>query len=436
LSFLRPDAGVTGRRLTPLAGFALLTAGALALLSSHRPDAFTHPQFWAEEGSVIFQDAYNDPRLVTLFAPVVGYLVVLPRLVAGIAAWMPLPVVPLLFTLVASVLQILPVLFVASDRMAHAGPRWLRILLGVIYLASPNFEVHANLTNAQWHLAVLAGLVLVASPPRSRAARVFDIAVLLLCGLTGPFAFLMLPIAVARVLIERDRGWWLGVLAVVTATLAVQLPVLLESGRLGVGRNAARWSGPGMVPLGAAPLKLLYLLPARVFIPALTGTEGNVHFNLYAGGRIVLAAVSCSLGVALVVVAAVAAPTWLRLFAAYCLLALAASLASPIGSTDLPQWDWLMSAPGGERYFLLPVVGFLALVAWAVSRIPWTAARWAIGGALLAGYSTGAIASWHFPVRTHHDLAASERALAEADPGSTVVVPINPDGWAMRLVKR
>ena len=433
---MRPSTpGVTADRPGSAARLAGLSIGAFALLASHRPATFLQPRLWAEEGTRFFQDAYNRPGLVSVFTPVVGYLVVLPRLVAWLGVQLPLRLAPALFTFVAGAIQVLPALFLVSGRMAHAGPRWLRLLLGAIYLASPNWEVHANLTNAQWHLAVLAGLVLVALPPRSHSGRLFDAATLLACGFTGPFALLMAPVAFARCLFDRDGSWSRWLLAVVVAGACVQLPVLLESGRLGVGAHAEGWGGPGRAPLGAAPAKLIYMLSSRVFIPAFTGTEGNVYFNLHQANRFVLAVFVCSGGVAVVVAAMLSAPTWLRLFAAYCFLVLGASLASPIGSLQLSQWDWLISAPGGERYFLLPVVGFSALVIWAVTEIPWTIARWAAGGVLLAGYLAGAFVSWRFPVPPHHELAAYERALADAPSGATITVPINPDGWAMHLVK-
>jgi hypothetical protein len=414
----------------------MLTAATVALLVSRRPDAFRHPQFWAEDGSTYFRQAYNDPRLAVVFEPVAGYLAVLPRFTAWVGARMPLSTVPLFFTVVAGTLEMLPVLFLASRRMAHVAPRWLRLAMGLLYLASPNWEVHANLANAQWHLALLAGLVLVAVPPRNRAGQYFDTAVLLLCGLTGPFAFVMLPIAVARFIIDRDRES-LRILVVVAATFIVQLPVLLHSGRLGVVAHPERWSGPGKsVPLGAAPAKLIYMLTDRVFIPALTGTEGNAHFNLYLDHRIVLAALCCIAGVTLVIVAMCTAAVSVRLFAAYCALALAAALASPIGSTTVSQWDFLLVEPFGGRYFLLPVGGFIGLVTWGVSRIPLAAARWATGGLLLSAFLAGSMASWSYRPRTNYNLVDYERTLAHAPPGSSVVVPINPDGWEMTLTKR
>jgi hypothetical protein len=78
----------------------------------------------------------------------------------------------------------------------------------------------------------------------------------------------------------------------------------------------------------------------------------------------------------------------------------------------------------------------MAVVFWAVTRVRWAAVRWVAAGLLLTGFLTGAVLSWRYTARTHYDLASYERALAQAPPGATVVVPINPPGSEMALVKR
>jgi hypothetical protein len=80
------------------------------------------------------------------------------------------------------------------------------------------------------------------------------------------------------------------------------------------------------------------MLPDRVFVPALTGTEGNVYFNLYLHQQVGLAVLCLARGVALVTACMLNASVYLRLFVAYCAVSLAASLASPIGSAKLSQW--------------------------------------------------------------------------------------------------
>src|SRR5215813_4397031 len=99
------------RLATQVVGWLAVAAAAIGLLASRRPDAVTSPQLWAEEGSVYFKNAYEEPWLMTVFTPAGGYLVIFPRLIAWAGTLLPLSRVPAFFAAVAALVQILPVLF-------------------------------------------------------------------------------------------------------------------------------------------------------------------------------------------------------------------------------------------------------------------------------------------------------------------------------------
>ena len=84
---------------------------------------------------------------------------------------------------VALAVQVLPAVMVASHRYSSAVPDVrVRLLLATLYLVIPNSsEIFVNLTDAQWHLAVLSVLVVLALPATG-GWRVFDVAVLALSG--------------------------------------------------------------------------------------------------------------------------------------------------------------------------------------------------------------------------------------------------------------
>lgn len=141
---------------------------AFAIVVSRRPDALFNPQFWAEDGKNWYAQAYNLGILPSLFLPHTGYLQTISRLTASLAQFFPLAFAPLIFNLVAIAIQILPVNLVISSRFAALIPTLKsRLLLGFVYLALPNsYEINANITNAQWHLALLACMVVLAAPSR------------------------------------------------------------------------------------------------------------------------------------------------------------------------------------------------------------------------------------------------------------------------------
>ena len=83
--------------------------------------------------------------------------------------------------------------------------------------------------------------------------RAFDVAVLLLAGLTGPFAALLLPACAVRVLVSKARRrWYLSLGLVLLLTLAVQGWVVLHSHRTAAST------------LGAGLKNLLFLASDRV----------------------------------------------------------------------------------------------------------------------------------------------------------------------------
>jgi hypothetical protein len=163
---------------------------------SRQPGALLHPQFYAEDGTVWFAEAYNKGWLHSLWIPYTGYFQTLPRLAAGFALFWPLPLAPLAMNLVGFVIQLLPVPVLLSSRLRTWGNLMFRSTLAAAYLVLPNSrEVNVVVTEAQWHLALVAILLLLARQPRTKFAAVFDAAVFVLCGVTGPFCFFHLIVA-------------------------------------------------------------------------------------------------------------------------------------------------------------------------------------------------------------------------------------------------
>ena len=67
----------SGRKL--LYVHIILFTLAFIVIISRRPDAILNPQFWAEDGSVFYAQAYNKGIINSLFLPYAGYLHAVPR---------------------------------------------------------------------------------------------------------------------------------------------------------------------------------------------------------------------------------------------------------------------------------------------------------------------------------------------------------------------
>src|SRR3954467_1718796 len=228
---------------------------------SRRPDAIFNSQFFAEDVNVWFAEAYNDGWARALAITHTGYFQTLPRLGAALALAVPLQYAPLVMNLVGLLLQVAPAVFLLSVRSEHWAPLRIRVLMALAYLALPNTsELNVSITEAQWHLALLACLVVLSRAPESRAGFAFDLTVLALCGLTGPFCIVLFPVAFLVWWKERTR-WHLA------ATVALGSAAILQSISLLSSAVQTRAS----MPLGASFDLLCRILVSQIFLAPLFG---------------------------------------------------------------------------------------------------------------------------------------------------------------------
>src|SRR5262245_24303691 len=74
----------------------------LTILVMRRPDAVYNPQFWAEDATVFFKQAFETPAASTLVRPLGGYFHLVPRVVALVTVLAVRPEqAPLMFNSVA-----------------------------------------------------------------------------------------------------------------------------------------------------------------------------------------------------------------------------------------------------------------------------------------------------------------------------------------------
>ena len=427
----------------------LWTAGAVVaaapLWLSHLPSLLLHAQLYADDGAW-YSAASLHGALGTLLLPANGYLVLLQRSAAAVALAVPLIAVPALFNVVALLVVLGGVAYLVSPRMGAAIPRpAVRAAAALVILALPNaYDTMGNLTNSQWHLALIAFLVIFATPPRGIAGWAVDIGVLVVAGLTGPYAVLLAPIAAWRFRRERWQRRAGVVLLVVAACAALQGGVALTQ----VG--AERVSGP----LDAGVVPLVTMLGRQLTLGLLSGAHGLTALmgTPLADDPVVLGLLA-AVPLAVCAVVAWRGPDILRGLWAFALLTLVAALASP--SIGPPRWRQLGVPAGiahfhphGIRYFLFALLAFALSLGWmawwgllAGRRRTGTgrdAGRLMVGAAaaalLLIAASQGVPRDWAYPPYLDEHWAAEVRAYELAPPGARVVLPINPAGWTMTLV--
>lgn len=396
---------------------------ACLILILRRPDAVLHAQFYAEDGHVWFADAYNLGWWHALLRAQDGYFQTFPRLAGALALLVPLTLAPLVLNLAALAVQALPVNLLLWSRGSAWGSLRFRFLLAAVYLALPNTrEMILVVTNSQWVLALCTFLVLLAPPPASVAGRLFDILVLLLCGLTGPFCFFLLLIGLFLAWKRSERRLWAlaGVLAATSLVQAWALLILDKSGR-------------SPAELGASPALFVRIIGGHVYFGALLGSNG-LAAGAGTGVFITLLAITVG-GTVLVLTCFVRSGLEMRLFLVLTAMLLVASLISPAAypPPGVSRWKLLEMVPGGIRYWFFPSLAFAwSLLVGIRSRSELFKGASAV---LLCAMCFGIVHDWRIPALKDSHWVEDAKSFEAAQAGTVVVLPENPLGWNIRLVK-
>jgi hypothetical protein len=389
---------------------------ALVAIFSRLPGTLLHPQFFAEDGWVWYQQAYNLHWFRSLGITQAGYLQTLPRLVAGVTLLFPMQWAPLVMNLAGAVVQALPVTALLSRRCTPWGPLPVRMLMGVIYVAIPNApEVHIVLTNAMWHLAVLQALLAFSVPPFGWRGRVSDLILFAVGSVSGPFSMLLLPPVAAYYWIRRQR-WTLVILSIMSLGVSIQIFSLVHSVRHST-----------TVPLGATPVSLLRIVAGRVFFDSMLGS-GDSYLSI---PLLTLLAVA---GFVVVAWGWQSAPLPGRLYAAFAIIALAASLRDPLLPGNRPRWE-VLAAVAGIRYWFLPSLMFLWLAAWAACGGRTRIVR-CTGGAVLLLTMIGVIRKWTYPPWPDSHFREDVDRFKTLKPGEHMTFSVyDPASRKMELIK-
>ena len=387
-----------------------------------RPDAFLHPQFWAEDGTDYFAPAYNHGGLSQLFVPHAGYLALANRITALAAVHLPLSWAPSLFNGVGLICQLLPALVLVSRRSEPLiSSRTIRVGVALFYFALPgSFEVDVNLDNAQWHLPLAAALLLLARPAKTRAGDAFDIAILVLAGLTGPFALLLLPIAIGMAVVRRSRRNYV-LLGVAAVTSIVQVISMMYS-----SREAPK-------SLGASVGSFSRIIGGRVVLGPVLGTRGfRSALDHFSGNALW---VLCVLGgAAFILLVLWQSSAELRLFVLFGSLCLAIALYRP-RSAAADAWTAFLAPGNGGRYFVIPMFTMLVVVGAAI-ECRFLLLRIGAGLFVLTSIFIGIPSDWSYPAygNTHYQKYVD--TFEHLPKGRALTFPQNPPGWRFTLIKR
>ena len=402
--------------------FGGLVAIAIIILFLRRPDAFLVPQFWAEDGKFWYADAYNYGPWGSILMPYAGSLQLAMRLVGSLAVLGPLRFAPTFFVLVAILIKLLPAVLINAKRFAGLIPDVrARLLITVFYLLIPSgYEVHANLTNINWHLALLAFMVIVVRKSTSRPWRMFDVAVTVLAGLTGPFAIILSLVAFLNFRQHKNSQNKM-LLKILVVCAVLQIIILL------LGPGNARLSQP----LAPSIALFFQIIGARIGLATIIGS--NLAGRLLQPQNLI-SLLSGLVVVGVTILCYLKARFSLRLLIIFSWLTLAAALLKPQASDMVAQWPALLLG-AGARYFFLPILTFfICLVSLVANKNLHRLIRGLAAIAIVSCLLLAVPSDFRYQAPRNLSFSYFEQQFRETPHGQTYCIPINPQ-WYMCLRK-
>ena len=371
-----------------------------------KPDGFTNPQLWAEDGTIFFRTAYLEgPRAI--LEPYSGYFHLFPRLVAALADLAPYAYTPALYNAAALATTWAVVAKLHSSRLGLPAPLAFSLMLAFV----PHFtgEVFANLTNAQWFLAILLFSTALQDPPETQLELLGDLSVIVIAGLSTPAIVLAVPLLAYRVWKEPSVRLWCKAalsagVAAAQATVFLQRPVVLAPSP---GHTSASWADLlGRKTVGNLFLgrKAPYELPATA---------------LLAAGVLLLAWIVWRLARLRPLGSRFGLPS----------LAIGLALLTLVFYKFRHAADLLVPPAAAARYFYVPWV----VLSWCLLLVLLEDRTWhrAVAAALLAAILHSSLTTvFRSPPLRDFQWESYAPALEAREP---IWIPINPPGWRIEL---
>ncbi len=389
------------------------------------PELLRTPRFWAEEGSVYFAEAFSHPSAAALLTPHFGYWSLGANGAALLATLAPLTMAPLVTTLLALLVQSLPIALVAWGAGTWRRSLAQRAAAVAVLVAIPlSGELWLNTINSQFYLAVATFLVLTAAPGTPRPRVVAPI--LALAGLTGVVSCFLTPLFVYRAARERRVDVGFNALVMVACS-AVQLVMFWSV--LGDPGVARRFSPLDLPTLGAilTTNSLVWcfggLHAAQSVATAVLSQRGLPEFAVV--GWLLLGAVMLFLVWG---AAGVPRPQRVLIIGSFVLISVLSMVAASGSRSD----KWVMIVPGfGGRYFYAPNV-ILTLLVLANLRRDNSRLRQALAVLFLSAAIFHGLRQFR-DVPVSGPLWRDEVPMWEAD--SQHQLRIWPLGWTARLTR-
>lgn len=400
------------------------------IVISRRTDAVTYPQFYAEDGVFWYSEAYSAKNFWEPFlVPKQKYFQTISRIGGALGNLADISYAPIIFNSIAIFLEVLPAMYFLSPRFSKLVPKfYMRFLCSLAYLLLlGTAETHANLTNAQWRLALVMFLIIIAPVSKRIGWKIFDSFFLLLAGMSGPFVFFALPIAVIHYFYRKSFKVFYDRLAVLGLAFFIQLYSYLFI----VVPGAMRTDNE----LGASVINFFKILSGNIFIRSILCrdyTRTITHMNFWNSGYLpVLVGI---FGIAILGYVLWKAGIELKLLVVFTFLIFFAALISPQSSLTMPQWDYMAGGSSG-RYYFLPKLSWIISLGWLLFNAKHKFLTIFAGTALFCFVFLGLSRDWAFDKFHNYHFEKQVKEFKNTNVGEKYTFKIVP-GWNMPLTKK
>lgn len=399
------------------------------IVISRRVDVVTYPQFYAEDGVFWYSEAYSannfwEPFLI----PKQKYFQTISRVGGTLGNLVDIGYAPIIFNWVAILLEVLPAMYFLSSRFSKLVPKfYMRFLCSLAYLLLlGTAETHANLTNAQWRLALLMFLIIIAPESKRIGWKIFDSFFLLLAGLSGPFIFFALPTAIIYYFYRKSFRIFYSRLAILGSTFLIQLYSFLF-----IVTDATR----STQPLGASWVNFFQILSGNIFLRSIfsQGYVGKIRkLALWESGQLPI--IIGIVGIAVLIYVIWKAELELKLLIIFTFLVFTAALVSPQVSLERPQWEAMDGGSGG-RYYLLPRLAWVVSLGWLFFNTKLKTLKIFATIMLACFIFVGLPKDWTFNKFHNYHFEKQVTEFKNTNAGEMYKFKIVP-GWEMSLVKK
>jgi hypothetical protein len=199
----------------PLAVFALLVC-------IDMPQIIVQGRFWAEEGTIFFENAWVMAPASALFTSYGGYLNLIANAATLAARWfVPLPMAPYVTIATGLVFQLCPPLLLLTARDAWLQKLPVRVAgLLLLLLVPASQEVWLQTLHCQFELLLCCAIILACDIATGWRA-VLRLALLTLAPLTGVVCMTLGPLFLLRAIMDRSG-------ARLVQTVALGVPALVQ----------------------------------------------------------------------------------------------------------------------------------------------------------------------------------------------------------------